>query len=313
MYKSMINSSLFISVVFLFLQCQPQTSPDENTVVFSAPGYIFPYTLRTPSQVVELDGSLNEISGLSMAYRDTKLACVNDELGKIYLLNTTDGKIQQEIPFWKDADYEGIEIKGTDAYVVKSSGTIYEVKHFGTEGQEVTKYNTALGKVNDVEGLCLSSDKSQLLLACKGQAGIDGQNVESKNIYAFDLSTKTLDTLPYRQINRLEVNTFLNKQTEIPKLEKLVEFFDPSHPSFTLAPSGLAIHPKTGNFYLISSVGKVFMVLDGEGKILYIEKLSKKIHPQPEGICFAQDGTLYISSEGKELGVGRINKFVFNR
>ncbi|MEM1217311.1 MAG: SdiA-regulated domain-containing protein [Bacteroidota bacterium] len=278
-----------------------------------AEGYHFPYHLREPDQTMELAPALNEISGLSMAYRDTRIAAVNDELGIIYLLDPQDGKILQEIPFWKTGDYEGIEVKGSDAYIVKSSGTIYEVKYFGTEGQEVTKYNTVLGKENDVEGFCFNREGDKLLLACKGQAGIKGQDVEVKNIYSFDLETKTVDTIPYQQIVRARVNEFLQQNTTIPKLEKLVEFFDPSHPSFTLAPSAIAIQPGTGHLFLTSSVGKVFMVLDTDGKILYIEKLSKKIHPQPEGMCFANDGTLYISSEGKELGVGRIQKFVLKR
>ncbi|MEO1714636.1 MAG: SdiA-regulated domain-containing protein, partial [Bacteroidota bacterium] len=295
-------------------QCQsPASTETENPIVYMAKGYEFPYNLREPDQTMELAPVLNEISGLSMAYRDTRIAAINDELGTIYLLDPQNGKILQEIPFWKTGDYEGIEVKGSDAYVVKSSGTIYEVKHFGTEGQEVTKYNTVLGKENDVEGFCFNMEGDKLLMACKGQAGIKGQNVEVKNIYSFDLETKTVDTIPYLEIVRSQVNEFLQQNTSIPKLEKLVEFFDPSHPSFTLAPSAIAVHPTTGHLFITSSVGKVFMVLDTSGNILYIEKLSKKIHPQPEGMCFATDGTLYISSEGKELGAGRIQKFVLKR
>ena len=310
----MTYGSLLISIAFLLTQCQsPANTETENPIVYMAKGYEFPYNLREPDQTMELAPVLNEISGLSMAYRDTRIAAINDELGTIYLLDPQNGKIVQEIPFWKTGDYEGIEVKGSDAYVVKSSGTIYEVKHFGTEGQEVTKYNTVLGKENDVEGFCFTPEGDKLLMACKGQAGIKSQNLEVKNIYSFDLETKTVDTIPYIQINRNQINEFLHQNQQIPKLEKLIEFFDPSHPSFTLSPSSIAIHPETGHFYLTSSVGKVFLVLDGSGNILYIEKLSKKIHPQPEGMCFASDGTLYISSEGKELGAGRIQKFVLNR
>lgn len=306
----MINGSLLFSIALLFCQCQ--VGPPDNPVVYSAPDYIFPYQLGNPDRTLELAASLKEISGLSMAYRDTRLACINDEVGTIFLLDPQTGQIKEEFSFWKEGDYEGIEVRGTDAYVVKSTGTVYEVKNFGTEGQEVIKTNTDLGKDNDVEGLCFSPDGTKLLLACKGQSGLETPNPEVKNIYAFDLATKQLLKEPYQRIERAEVNSYLHQHSELPKLEKLVEFFDPSHPSFTLAPSGLAIHPKTGHFYLISSVGKVFMVLDGQWNILYVEKLSKKMHPQPEGICFAQDGTLYIASEGKDLEVGRIQKFVLN-
>ena len=42
----------------------------------------------------------------------------------------------------------------------------------------------------------------------------------------------------------------------------------------------------------------------------HMVKLKKKIHEQPEGIVFAQDGTLYISNEGKD-GKAKIYKFAY--
>ena len=50
------------------------------------------------------------------------------------------------------------------------------------------------------------------------------------------------------------------------------------------------------------------MVFDQEGKILHLEKMDKKFHPQPEGLTFDEDGTLYIANEGKE-GNGTILRF----
>ncbi|MBK7408618.1 MAG: SdiA-regulated domain-containing protein [Saprospirales bacterium] len=77
------------------------------------------------------------------------------------------------------------------------------------------------------------------------------------------------------------------------------------------APSALAIHPLTGHLYLLSSVGKLLVVLDREtGAIIYVQKLKKSVHPQPEGICFDPDGTMYISNEGKD-GNGLIHKFAY--
>jgi uncharacterized protein YjiK len=75
-----------------------------------------------------------------------------------------------------------------------------------------------------------------------------------------------------------------------------------------LKPSGLAIHPRTGNLYVIASVGKMLLVLSPEGRLLHAERLDKDLFEQPEGIAFDLQGNLYIASEGED-GPGKLMKF----
>ncbi len=89
------------------------------------------------------------------------------------------------------------------------------------------------------------------------------------------------------------------------KLAKKLHLVD-SETSFK--PSGLSIHPLSGDIYLISSIGKLLIVMDRSGKILDIHELDDKIFRQPEGICFSPSGDLYISNEGQG-GKGYILKF----
>ena len=64
-------------------------------------------------------------------------------------------------------------------------------------------------------------------------------------------------------------------------------------------PSGIAVHPLSGDIYVLSSRGKILVQLDAEGKYLDAWKLDKKNFKQPEGICFAPNGDMYISNEGR--------------
>ena len=48
--------------------------------------------------------------------------------------------------------------------------------------------------------------------------------------------------------------------------------------------------------------------LDAKGNVQKVVKLDKSEYRQPEGLCFAKDGTMYMSSEGKG-GKGRIYRF----
>ena len=76
-------------------------------------------------------------------------------------------------------------------------------------------------------------------------------------------------------------------------------------------PSGIAIHPIDGEIYIISSVGKLLIILDRRGKVLEVKALDPKIFRQPEGICFSPAGDMFISSEGQG-GKGYILKFKFD-
>jgi len=60
--------------------------------------------------------------------------------------------------------------------------------------------------------------------------------------------------------------------------------------------------------YLLAAEGARLLVLDRMGIIRTVARLDPKTFRQPEGICFAPDGTLFIASEGKD-GKGYILKF----
>ena len=76
-------------------------------------------------------------------------------------------------------------------------------------------------------------------------------------------------------------------------------------------PSGIAIHPLTGEIFIISSVGKLLIILDRYGKVLDVKELDPVIFRQPEGICFSPEGEMYISNEGQG-GEGYVLKFKFH-
>ena len=271
--------------------------------------YPLGYKLDEPDAVFKLPGRLEEISGLSIGNNDQSLLAVQDEEGKVFVINKETGEVDREFKFWKDGDYEGIEAIGHTVYVVKSTGTIYKItEKDGEEEPEVIKYNTFLDGGNDVEGLAYDPVANQLLLACKASAGGDNEFELTKAIYAFDLARFELLPAPRYCIKLEDVNEYLNTDPLIRKLEKLNEFFAPGDAEFGFSPSALAIHPKTRDIYILSSIGTILMILSQEGRLQHIEKLHKSIHEQPEGICFDTEGNLFISNEGKG-GKGTIYRF----
>jgi len=118
-----------------------------------------------------------------------------------------------------------------------------------------------------------------------------------------------MDTIPKYTISLEAVKHFLNTNQSLEYFDKLIKVFKPEE-EFIFGPSGIAVHPVTGEIYIVSAVGNVLIVLNRKNEIMHLQKLRKKVHQQPEGITFDQKGNLYISNEGKE-GKGKILMFSY--
>ncbi len=269
------------------------------------------YNYDQPVLIGKLPKELDEISGLSVspAHRNELLA-VQDEEGKIFRINAKTGALLWAIAFWKDGDYEGIEAIGDDIWVVKSTGTLYQVTNPGQPDQAVEKFNSFLTGDNDVEGLAYDARNNRLLLACKRDAKDDGNDKDGRYVYAFDLATRKLSEKPVYAIELEAVKNFLASCEKTTGHEQLCDFFL-GRDEYDLAPSAIAVHPLTGQLFITSSVGKVLMVLNADGRIDHLERLDKKFFAQPEGLAFSPDGTLYISTEKKKSEAARVYRLPY--
>lgn len=286
--------------MLLFLGCQPGVpGGKEDEIIFSRPGYDFPYHLASPARTWKLPPELMEISGLAYT-PDDKLACVQDEMGTIYLFNPESGTVESKIDFGGGGDYEGIEIVGGDAWVLKSNGILYEVSGYTLGEPEVRKHKTALSGKNDAEGLGYDPAGNSLLIACKEIPYIDQKiGDQFRAIYRFDLETRQLDPEPILLIDLDTIRHHKNTEAGAGLGGKLQGMLDPSKGGSIFKPSGIAVHPLTGDWYILGSVGKLLLVFSREGMLLAIVNLNPVAFPQPEGICFSPYGTLYISNEGQ--------------
>ncbi len=256
------------------------------------PHYAFPYQLDEPDTAFTLTVLLDEISGLSLGPDGSTLLTINDEEGVVYELDPRSGSVLSYKSFWKDGDYEGIEWADSILWVVKSNGKLYEVRHFAADSLCTIKHLTPLSKENDVEGLGYDANNRRLLLAAKG-AALDSV----RYFFSYILGNCDMCFVPLFQISRSQVLDYLANRPELPFQEELSEQFKKDVEKFKFKPSAIAVHPWTGEIYILASAGKLLVVCDPKGHILHIQKLNKKQHRQPEGLCFDQAGTLYIANE----------------
>ena len=224
----------------------------------------FTYPLHLPDKNMELSSKLDEISGLEML-SDSVLAAVQDEKGRIYLLDANTGGIIDHFDFAHKGDYEGIAHRNNHFYVLRSDGTIFKAK----QGKKTKEYAFKDNKNFDFEGLCVDAKNNRLLVACKTHG--NKKKRDHFYIYGFSLETHEFEVEPVFKIKRDEVDS-------------------------DFKPSGIAIHPK-GSIYILSSYSKSLLVLSPKGRILNNVDLKESIFYQPEGITFNANGDLFISNE----------------
>lgn len=303
-----------IAIMLTLFTCSLlSVSQEANQVeLFKDESFTFPYRVNQPDKIWKLPKNLDEISGLG--YIDKyRLACIQDEKGNMYIFNMFTGEIERKIDFAEDGDFEAIEIVKDDAWILKSNGTLYKVKNYlDANKNDVKKYPTILTKKNDVEGMCYDPSSKQLLIVCKGHPFVDDKSGKNlKAIYQFNPRTHLLDMEPFLLVH-LDIIKKLRKYNTLTKWGiELLAYFDDSKGDLTFQPSALAIHPITHDIYILGAVGNLLMVYSPDKEVQAIVRLNPGIHPQPEGICFSPDGTLYISSEGKDKK-GRICVFNTN-
>ncbi|HYH14511.1 MAG TPA: SdiA-regulated domain-containing protein [Flavisolibacter sp.] len=237
----------------------------------------------------ELPNTLKEVSGIKYL-GNNRFACIQDEMGTIFIYNTASGKIEKEIPFGGPGDFEGIAIAGTSAYVAQSNGKIYEVQHYEGAKPVVKQYNTLLTAKHNVEGLTYDQKNHCLLLAIKGA---EPRNKKYKGVYAFDLKTKRLAVKPVVKINLNDpfFNGSKGKQ-------------DP------FQPSAIEIHPLTNDIYILQGSDPKLLVMDAKGRIKKSYTFNQSAFPHAEGLAFSPEGELYISNEGKDGAAATIVKVV---
>jgi SdiA-regulated len=252
-----------------------------KSIVPSIPGYD-----ASLKKTILLHKDLVEISGI-FYLPDGRLAAINDEEGKIFLVNNATGEYVMG-RFGKKRDYEDVVKADSFFYVLESNGNIHQVPE-GIEEQE-TEFEFPREKYIEFESLYYDKPENRLVLVAKEQR----KAKKSINAYTFNLLTKEFSADPLYSISLDEVHT---------RMKNTVAEFKPS---------AAAIHPITHKLFILASVGKALLQCSPDGKVEELYHLNPDEFPQPEGITFAPNGDMFISNEGLN-GKASIVEFPYHK
>jgi hypothetical protein len=255
--------SIFVVFVLLLPGCR-QRSNSSFSPKLAAYG-------NSPRQLVTLKKPLREISGIFYC-SDSTLCAINDEEGALFLIHPSTGEFNKTV-FGSAADYEDIVATDTAFYVLESNGSVHQLNK---AGKELAVYEGQFPKSHEFESLCYDSSKQELLLLCKSCKGCH-QQIPA---YRFNLGDHRFSDAPAFTI-------------AVEELRKIAQ-----NNSLIFKPSAAAIHPVTGDLFVLASVGKLLLICSLGGEVKQVYTLNPRQFTQPEGLCFTPAGDLYISNEG---------------
>ena len=259
---------------------------DNATPMFSFgpyPGYDF----NRPDNMVQLPKILHEISGLTDIDQH-RLALVQDEDGIIFIYDCQKEEIVKQIKFGESGDYEGVTRVGNDIYVLRSDGKLFEIKNFESEDFKVKEHSTGI-PVKNSEGLGYDVKRNRILIAGKSRPNGDEYS-RKKAVFAFDLKKMSLDRQPVYTFKIEDIERFIEVHRS--NLE-IVQ-------NLNINPSAIAVHPITDRLFVLSSKDQLVYIFDQKSKLESVYQLDRKIHSQPEGITFLDNGEMFISNEGAD-------------
>lgn len=271
--------ALFAALHFL-AACGPRKETEK-------PGRLRGYDLQRPF-VLKLPLELDEISGLAYVRKDKTLLAINDETGILFKIDVRQPRYIQQWRFGPPGDYEDVATADSLVYVLRSDGTLFEI-HFKNKDTTVVRQFPFPQKGNEFESLHYLRQSHSLLLVCKACAA------DSKD--EFSWYQFSLDSLQFeKQRVRFPVQ----------KIEALLNY-----KGKRFKPSGAALHPKTGNLYIISAVNNAIVVITPKMEVAEAAHLSGPVWLQPEGIEFDGDGNMFISNETNKVQAANILIFPY--
>jgi hypothetical protein len=281
----MLYRYLMLFLIGFFFLLNTRCSDNGRAQFESPEGYDFskPWLLKLP---IELD----EISGIVYYPKDTSVFAINDEFGWLYKIHLLG---RQDIRKWKfsdGGDYEDLVMIDTVFYALQSNGNI-ESFTFGDSNTVKRADAQFPDKGNEFEILYYDSVVHKLSLICKD---CDADKKKSLTRYFFDPFSRVYDDTT----RSIDVN-----KIAIMMGEKGLKF----------KPSAAAIHPVTGELFIISAVNDLLVIADEQGNPKISFEIDGKLFKQPEGIAFTPEGDLIISNEAADQGVANILLFRYHK
>jgi len=271
-----------VILLLAFISCNAFT--DQQDKDYNSPKG---YTLTEP-QRFRVRESMQEISGIALHPDERHIYAINDEQGKIFLIDLSHYERYPETKFDRSGDYEDLAHTPLGWIVLKSNGTLYQVQDIFTDSVSSVEYKFSREGKQEFESIYMDPASNSVVLICKSCEEDKKQGLTSA--YRFRLDSRQFDETPAYRIRVADIARLGNIKMN------------------NFKPSAAAIHPIDHRLYILSSVNMMLVIAGLDGQVQEVYHLKRSLFEQPEGLSFAANGDMYISNEAGD-GTADILKF----
>lgn len=258
------------------------------------------FDLVHPESITNLPMGVNAFTDFVMM-DSTHLICLDDQIGGVLVYDLISNQSQGYLP-------TGIDSKITE--VTKIDSTIILVDenmdlHFLNPPYDSTSINTeSLREKSWISsGMCLHQQTKRLFFVAESDIENEVQNYL---IYTFNLNQRKLNERPLFEIKSEEIELFaISNNIPLPA-NRLDENGDTLR-DFSFIPDVIAVHPKTNEIYVLSSVDRSLAVFNQFGQVVNFTTLNESLFSQPKAMTFFPNGDLLLTnSDLKNPSVVRV-------
>ena len=272
-FSDFIFKILLIIIFYNFVMTLGSCNSKKRSAYLSPPGYDFnkPYVYKLPE-------ILDEISGVSYYPKDSSVFAIQDEKGWLFKIHLSSPLHVERWKFSTGGDYEDVALVNGTFYVLKSKGVIEKFKFISGDSLSLQSFPVPQAAKNEFETLYYDSTLHQIILICKN---CEDDNKKQVTSWSFDPSRDS-----FSSAFTIETESIRERLGEDTRFK----------------PSAGAIHPLTGELYVIASVNHALAIFNKDYSVKSIYKINPSLFKQPEGLTFTPKGDLIISNESAEKG-----------
>jgi hypothetical protein len=258
------------------------------------------FDLVHPESVTNLPMGVNAFTDF-VIMDSTHLICLDDQIGGILVYDMVSNKSQGYLP-------TGIDSKITEVTKIDSTIILVDDRmdlHFLLPPYDSTSITTeSLREKSWISsGMCLHEQTKRLFFVA--ESDIENE-VQNHLIYTFNLNQRKLSERPLFEIKPEDIELFAISNNITLPANRLDENGDTVE-IFSFKPDVIAVHPKTNEIYVLSTMDRSLAVYNQFGQVVNFTTLNEELFSQPKAMTFFPNGDLLLTnSDLKNPSVVRV-------